>query len=358
MPSGFTKSDPIYGIRDLDDEFLNDSDILNKSTSGNMYTWGFDTYNSGFLGLGTFGTVSTPTQIGSGNNWELIARGSQHGAAIKNDGTLWTWGVNSTGALGTGNTTWTSSPVQVGTDGNWRDIACGYLFTTALKTDGTIWSWGQNNVGQLALGDTVDRSSPTQIGSLTNWKKLCIDGVGRGLYALKTDGTLWGSGQNYDYGLNTGDALDRSSPVQIMPDTDWKMVSGNGTQWKAIKINGTMWLGGTYVNSGIPDFFGTTTPVQIGTDNNWKHVAEFYRIKTNGTAWFPNIGLQQLGNSSNWKKIVGTNDNFAGIRTDGTLWLWGSLTGGSSTPVQWGTSTSWIDVKDGNSGSFLALAST
>jgi alpha-tubulin suppressor-like RCC1 family protein len=60
--------------------------------------------------------------------------------------------------------------VQVGSSNNWKSIAVAVQSNAALKTDGTLWSWGQNSSGTLGLGDITNQSSPIQVGALTNWK--------------------------------------------------------------------------------------------------------------------------------------------------------------------------------------------
>ena len=103
-----------------------------------------------------------------------ISCGYSHTAAVRNDGTLWTWGYNSTGVLGNGTVTNYSSPIQVGTSTNWKQVAAGNQYTIALQTNGTVWAWGQNNFGQLGLGavTTQSYSSPIQVGSLTDWRMI------------------------------------------------------------------------------------------------------------------------------------------------------------------------------------------
>jgi alpha-tubulin suppressor-like RCC1 family protein len=57
------------------------------------------------------------------------------GAAIKSDGTLWTWGLNTTGKLGINNTTNLSSPVQTINGGtSWRTITSTGSVTAATCT--------------------------------------------------------------------------------------------------------------------------------------------------------------------------------------------------------------------------------
>ena len=62
-------------------------------------------------------------------NWQQIAGGTVHSVAVKNDGTLWTWGNNDNGQLGNGTYNGSNSPVK---------IACPTTFTaeTVLPDDG------------------------------------------------------------------------------------------------------------------------------------------------------------------------------------------------------------------------------
>jgi alpha-tubulin suppressor-like RCC1 family protein len=113
-------------------------------------------------------------QIGTLSNWSKVSSssGSFFAAAIKTDGTLWTWGNNTFGQLGLGDLTHRSSPTQVGTLSNWSKISCGQFHTAAVKTDGTLWTWGLNAQGRLGLLDTTNRSSPMQVGTLSNWSNV------------------------------------------------------------------------------------------------------------------------------------------------------------------------------------------
>jgi len=42
----------------------------------------------------------------------------------------------------------------------------------AIKTDGTLWGWGNNQYGQLGQGNVSILSSPVQIGSNTDWDQV------------------------------------------------------------------------------------------------------------------------------------------------------------------------------------------
>ena len=111
------------------------------------------------LGDGTTTDSSTPVQVlgpgGSGylTNITAIAAGAFHALALRQDGTVWTWGYNYYGRLGDGTTTDSSTPVQVlgpGGSGyltNITAIAAGYYHSLALRQDGTVWTWGYNYAG-------------------------------------------------------------------------------------------------------------------------------------------------------------------------------------------------------------------
>ena len=100
--------------------------------------------------------------------------------------------------------------------------------TIAIKIDGTLWGWGQNTTGGLGVGDAIKRSSPVQIGTLATWSSLS-GGNGQTL-AIKTDRTLWGWGSNLHGYIGLGDVVHRSSPVQIGTLASWiKIAAGDGS---------------------------------------------------------------------------------------------------------------------------------
>ena len=137
-------------------------------SDGTLWGWGMGEY--GGVGDGTTTTRSSPVQIGSDTDWAQCSTHQMGAAAIRTDGTLWTWGENGSGECGLGDTTDRSSPTQVGSLTDWASVHCSDShFKAALKTDGTLWSWGYNEYGQLGDNSTTSRSSPVQIGSATNW---------------------------------------------------------------------------------------------------------------------------------------------------------------------------------------------
>jgi len=90
-----------------------------------------------------------PVEVSNLDGAELkaIAGGANHSLALKNDGTVWAWGLNQDGELGDGTNTDSSTPVEVkdpndpsGYLSEVETIAAGSSHSLALKDDGTVWA--------------------------------------------------------------------------------------------------------------------------------------------------------------------------------------------------------------------------
>ena len=373
---------------------------------GALFAWGYNT--GGANGLDDTVSRSSPVQVGT-SSWTMISVSGQNSAAIRSDGALFVWGLSSDGALGLNDSISRSSPVQVGTS-SWTAVNVFVNGTTvstlAIRQDGTLWTWGNNTDGGLALNDTVHRSSPVQIGVATNWKTIgtrsaigyvratptsspiqigtsswtSVDAragyFGRpSLYAIRSDGALFSWGKN-DYGqLGLGDNVHRSSPVQV-GTSSWVAVKGtlNGFRGYALAIRATdrklfAWGANELGQLGIDNIFNRSSPVQVGT-SSWASItageAMSAAIRIDGAlfAWgdnsFGQLGLSdrlhrsspiQVGTSS-WSQVAGGSSAVAAIRLGGNLFTWGQNNAGvlglgdslnRSSPVQVGTD-SWSMV--------------
>jgi alpha-tubulin suppressor-like RCC1 family protein len=198
-------------------------------SNGTLWLWG---RNLGQLGDNTNNSSSSPIQtVSGGSNWVQVACGGNHTAAVKTDGTLWMWGTCGYGQLGDNTTTSKSSPVQTIAGGtNWKQVSCGNSHTAAIKTNGTLWTWGDNYWANGQLGDntTIKKSSPIQTAAGgTNWKQVACGATSTA--AIKTDGSLWTWGNNSygQLGNNTATTnVGISSPIQtIAGGYIWKSVT-------------------------------------------------------------------------------------------------------------------------------------
>jgi len=257
--------------------------MLAVKTDGTAWGWGNNA--EGRLGLNDKNSRSSPTQIGTNTNWSSFSGGSQHSVGRKTDGTLWVFGNNqSVGSLGLNSNQTSasrSSPTQLpGT--NWTDkYTAGYGFTAAIKTDGTLWTWGSNSPG--VLGNNVphsdgNRSSPIQVGTDTNWLWIGYAGkTAQTVSAMKTDGTLWSWGRNangqcglnFSNSTNPGNpALGVSSPKQVAGTWDTtKRVCNSDELGIGLKSDKTLWVWGRGFEGALGLNQGSTTsfssPVQL-----------------------------------------------------------------------------------------------
>jgi alpha-tubulin suppressor-like RCC1 family protein len=325
--------------------FSSGTHALAVKTDGTLWSWGRNNY--GQLGTSTKTTygssgypsylltytsnlnMSSPTQVGALSTWASVSAGYLSSAAVKTDGTLWTWGLGTFGRLGLGNTATYSSPKQVGALTNWSKVSMGDGVCGAIKTDGTLWTWGSGSQGALGSGATADRSSPVQVGALTTWATIVmaaskLDGRNFAL-ATKTDGTLWSWGSGGNGVLGLGNTTSYSSPKQVGALTTWRSVACTSSPQSrsviAVKTDGTLWS------------WGYNSVGQLGLNNLTAYSSP-----------------KQVGALTTWSKASITRGHALATKTDGTLWAWGAGTNGKlgldntttySSPKQVGTSTAW-----------------
>jgi Alpha-tubulin suppressor and related RCC1 domain-containing proteins len=301
---------------------------------GTVWTWGYNGY--GQLGDGTTTDSTVPSQVSGLTDVVSVAAGSHYSLAIKSDGTVWGWGNNNFGQLGDGSTTNRTTPVQVSGLTGVVSIAAGGYHSLAVKSDGTVRAWGYNSNGQLGDGTTTSRTTPVQVSGLTG-----VVSISAGVYysiAAKSDGTVRAWGWNPYGQLGDGTTTNRTSPVQVNGITGVVSVVAGGSHAIAVKSNGTVWGWGYNHNGQLGDgeiWTKSTTPVQtIGLANTVSAAAGYQHslaMKTNGTIWGWGSSGYTTG-SSTPELIVGITDSVfveAGhyhniaVDSDGTIWAWG-----------------------------------
>jgi alpha-tubulin suppressor-like RCC1 family protein len=169
--------------------------------------------------------VEGPDSVGSLDDVKAIAAGYDWNLALKDDGTVWAWGNNAYGQLGVNSNNPHGYPVQVHGPGNEgylsgiTAIAAGERHALAVKDDGTVYSWGGNNHGQLGVNSDNQHPYPVQVHGLGNVGYLSgITDVDAGEFfsmALNSDGTAvyaWGGNS---YGQIDATLEDHSYPVQV-----------------------------------------------------------------------------------------------------------------------------------------------
>ena len=117
-------------------------------TSGLLVFWGSNVYNQ------SGGTTCAGCPVYYVSDADA---GKNTNAIIKTDGTLWYSGVH----LGYSQSTVQYATVftQFGTDSDWSSVSVGNLSGAAIKNDGSMWTWGWNSWGQLGNGVNSQASS-------------------------------------------------------------------------------------------------------------------------------------------------------------------------------------------------------
>jgi alpha-tubulin suppressor-like RCC1 family protein len=246
------------------------------ASDGSLWSWGKDFYGWPVLGLGKETNQLRLRRIGNDSDWRSISSSSAHNLAIKSNGTLWAWGENVYGQFGTGivgkSNAMANIPVPAAPGNDWKQAAAGGSHSVGLKEDGTLWSWGINWAGQLGNGSTSISVVPVQVGSGTNWVK-----VWAGLLetvAQQSDGSLWYWGENPDPAFPQGSNV-FMVPTRVSPDTNWVDVGFGVNTVFAIKSDGTLWTWGrnAHVYTGVTNSATELKPVQIGTNSDWRGIS-------------------------------------------------------------------------------------
>ncbi len=211
--------------------------------------------------------------------------------------TPWTFGENSFGQLGNGTTTTRRSGAPVNGLKGVIDIHGGREHVVALKSDGTVWTWGSNVEGQQGRGTTANSLVPTQVTSLgTN--NVAVETGHNHTVVLKSNGQVWTFGLNSDGQLGDGSTTMRRSPVQVSGIDDATGIAAGRDMSYAIRAGGQLWGWGRNDEGQLGD--GTTTrrltPVRVGTSINFANV----------------------------KTMTGGRDHGVAVKTDGSVWAWGS----------------------------------
>jgi len=310
--------------------------------------------------------ASDSSQLAGGVR-SVVTRGSNDGAgavAIRNDGSLWTWGLHSTSPF---IQNWV--PTQILPGVAWESASVGHGHIAAIQVDGSLWAWGDNNWGALGDGTTVSRNEPNRVNASGNWSSVSAGWFNTA--AIMSDGSLWVWGSNLSYNLGLGrndywpiqpDPSYVSIPTNLKPGTTWKTVAALNGYMLAISTDGSLWGWGT-VGTGPNSALLGMEPAQIGAYTNWSGFEGVFVMRTDGSFWMlDNDEMVMFDLGINWTSVAlggsaVTSHNLA-IRQDGSLWAWGAntfgqlgigTTIGQSEPVRVGEDTDWTSVAIGSS---------
>lgn len=111
-------------------------------------------------------------------------------AAVRNDGTLWTWERHWEGNQSTTGTALRSLR-QVGVETNWVAVAGYWPSVAALKSDGSVWIWDRSDVADWSRWPNGSLSGePERLSHYTDWLAIA-DGFAEGIAGLAADGKIY-----------------------------------------------------------------------------------------------------------------------------------------------------------------------
>lgn len=252
------------------------------TSDGSVWGWGQNRY--GHLGIGSASESGQRTAVamlspsGSGRFTGAVqaAVGISSSAVLRTDGTVYTMGW--AGPLGDDSTLNRTLPGRVETApgvplSKVVSIAAGGHFYIAVTTEGTAYVWGTNNKGQLGDGTVLARGRPVLVRDADGKPMTGIVAAAAGddfAMFLKSDGTVWASGNNDIGQLGAGSNAAYSTTPLVVKDAggavfgDVVSLSALSTHTVVQRRDGTVWIWGnnTYLQLGDGTAVNRRNPIR------------------------------------------------------------------------------------------------
>jgi alpha-tubulin suppressor-like RCC1 family protein len=183
-------------------------------------------------------------------------------------------------------------------------------FFILIKSDNTLWGTGNNSHGQLGTGDNTNKTALTQM--ITGKIPLSTKCGANHTIVLMNDNTLWGTGDNFYGQLGTSDNSDKSVLTQMNTFGKIPIFISCGAYHTIVLMNdNTLWRTGfgSSVNSNVNVLtkimiIGLRTPISVSCGKQHTIV-----LMDDNTLWgidnnsFGQLGLGDIVNRSSLTKM-------------------------------------------------------
>lgn len=266
--------------------------------NGTLWTWGANTY--GQLGDNTVVYRCVPVLVlGASNCYQAATGGKRTTHAIDNTGKAWGWGYGAEGELGTNSSSAVSTPKAVFGAHTFCKISNGEFHSIALDNHGQAYCWGywlSGNRGQ-PLGAVTYLSTPQAIYGTHNFCQ--ISSYGRYSLAIDSSGSGWAWGLTSYLGNNT--TASANTPVSIYGTHNFCKISAGQNNQFAIDNNGKAWGWGYGYAGDNTGWAPILTPVAICGNHTFCQIVGLSRggmaLDNHGQAW--GWGYNYLGELGN-----------------------------------------------------------
>ena len=307
---------------------------------------------NGFGQLGNGGIVrrDTPQQPTELIGFSAVSARWTHILALKQDGTVWAWGVNTYGQVGARFNTFNLVNVLTSVAGVTiaapserqplqldlppvKLIAAGFAHSLAVDNAGRLWGWGQNNHGQLGQGDGLTRLLPTQSKNVSDLIALAA-GWNHSL-AIREDGQVLAWGANAQGQLGMAVTNDVPIPTVVPNLPPMQAVAAGATYSLALGQDGQIWAWGqgNFTSAAPAPIMGLDQVKQVESGSN--HVLA---LREDGTVW--SLGENDRGQLGLGDQVsraipaqvqglpsivdIGCGDGFSMAQdADGVIYAWG-----------------------------------
>ena len=171
-----------------------------------------------------------------------------------------------------------------------------------IKNDDTLWGWGLNHYAELGNRDTKDIYTPIKI--LDDVRE--IHGNTSTVLAIRLDNSLysWGAGSSNGIYTESGWVKNAGTPYKVMDNVLKVCASTNGNQMAIIKTDHTLWAWGSdgyFVDAYQPvKLYDNTRELAIGE----RHIVVVFddnTLGTSGTNYYKALGH---GDVESWSETI------------------------------------------------------